>query len=522
MAIFGIPGPGHGGGDDGNRTHDLLLAKQALYQLSYVPGERGAAGTLARLPAHVVALTGPFCGEIYGVTMTTVRDSRRIALLMARILPFLLVLGIVVLPDTGRAELASAPAGQQRIQAGMLDLGNSTSCVVFPSGAVNCWGNSDFGQLGRGNTLSIGDDETPASAGTLSLGSGLSAAAVAASTGLHTCVLTTVGSVKCWGTASSGRLGYGNTTDLGDDETPASAGTVNIGGTATAITAGSVHTCALLSTGAVTCWGPGVSGRLGYGNTTTIGDNETPASAGTVNIGGTAVAVAAGQYHTCALLSTGAVTCWGAGSSGRLGYGNTTTIGDDETPASAGTVNIGGTAIAVATGVDHTCVVLTSGAVKCWGDGAGGGLGYSNTSSIGDDETPATVGSVDLGGVSALATTTTVATTLPPTTTSTAPGLPTTVVTTTTTSPATTTTNTIASTVSRGKSFSSASIAKLAKITVKPGSKISLKVSAATSTRCRVTGTSVKGLRAGACRVTITVKPRTGRSTVRTVTITVK
>ena len=25
------------GGDDGNRTHDLLLAKQALYQLSYVP-----------------------------------------------------------------------------------------------------------------------------------------------------------------------------------------------------------------------------------------------------------------------------------------------------------------------------------------------------------------------------------------------------------------------------------------------------------------------------------------------------
>ena len=409
----------------------------------------------------------------------------------------------------------------------MLDLGNSTSCVVFPSGAVNCWGNSDFGQLGRGNTLSIGDDETPASAGTLSLGSGLSAAAVAASTGLHTCVLTTVGSVKCWGTASLGRLGYGNATDLGDDETPASAGTVNIGGTATAITAGSVHTCALLSTGAVTCWGPGVSGRLGYGNTTTIGDNETPASAGTVNIGGTATAITAGDEHTCALLSTGAVTCWGGNLQGQLGYGNTTTIGDDETPASAGTVNIGGTAVAVATGVDHTCVVLTSGAVKCWGDGADGRLGYSNTSSIGDDETPATVGSVDLGGVSALATTTTVATTLPPTTTSTAPGSSTTVVTTTlptttTTTPATTTTTMIPSTVSRGKSFSSASIAKLAKITVKPGSKISLKVSAATSTRCRVTGTSVKGLRAGACRVTITVKPRTGRSTVRTVTITVK
>ncbi len=31
------PQPATLGGDDGNRTHDLLLAKQALYQLSYVP-----------------------------------------------------------------------------------------------------------------------------------------------------------------------------------------------------------------------------------------------------------------------------------------------------------------------------------------------------------------------------------------------------------------------------------------------------------------------------------------------------
>jgi alpha-tubulin suppressor-like RCC1 family protein len=46
----------------------------------------------------------------------------------------------------------------------------------------------------------------------------------------------------------------------------------------------------------------------------------------------------AGGHHTCASLETGAVRCWGHGAHGRLGYGNTSDIGDDETPASAGDV----------------------------------------------------------------------------------------------------------------------------------------------------------------------------------------
>jgi hypothetical protein len=32
--------------------------------------------------------------------------------------------------------------------------------------------------------------------------------------------------VRCWGRASTGALGYGNIFDIGDDETPASAGDV--------------------------------------------------------------------------------------------------------------------------------------------------------------------------------------------------------------------------------------------------------------------------------------------------------
>ena len=77
---------------------------------------------------------------------------------------------------------------------------------------------------------------------------------------------------------------------------------------------------------------------LGYGHTNNIGDDETPASAGDVNVGGVVVGLGLGRYHTCALLDGGSVRCWGHNNYGQLGYGHTTPIGDDEPPASAGDV----------------------------------------------------------------------------------------------------------------------------------------------------------------------------------------
>lgn len=86
--------------------------------------------------------------------------------------------------------------------------------------------------------------------------------------------------------------------------------------------AGGITTCALLATGSVRCWGYGADGGLGCGNTNNIGDNETPASAGDVPIGDRAVQVSAGSVN-CALLESGNVRCWGFGLFGALGYGNT-------------------------------------------------------------------------------------------------------------------------------------------------------------------------------------------------------
>ena len=272
--------------------------------------------------------------------------------------------------------------------------GSFHTCAVLDFGAVRCWGANTFGELGYGNTDNIGDDETPASAGNVVVGG----AVVDVAPGLdHTCALLETGAVRCWGWGYYGELGYGNTDTIGDDETPASAGDVNVGGTVVQISAGSTHTCAVLDTGAVRCWGSSSYGELGYGNTDTIGDNEAPASAGDVDVGGTVVKISAGNHRTCALLDTGTVRCWGWGLFGALGYGNTNNIGDDESPASAGDVPVGGTVVQMFGGDNHTCVLLDTGAVRCWGSGNAGQLGYGNTEYIGDDESPASAGDVNLG-----------------------------------------------------------------------------------------------------------------------------
>ena len=96
---------------------------------------------------------------------------------------------------------------------------------------------------------------------------------------------------------------------------------------------------ALLETGDIKCWGIG-SPALGYGSMENIGDDEVPADVGAVNVGGAVTQIDTGMAHTCALLETGEVLCWGDASDGRLGYGYGEDIGDDETPTDVGPVQL--------------------------------------------------------------------------------------------------------------------------------------------------------------------------------------
>lgn len=281
----------------------------------------------------------------------------------------------------------------------------SHTCVRHAGGQVRCFGRASDGQLGYGNVVIIGDDEQPSSVGFVDLG-GPTAFIAADGGAFHTCAVMQTGAVICWGRNTDGRLGYALgplNESVGDDETPAEFvaqhGTIDVGGDVIQIVNGNGHTCALLDDATVRCWGLGDSGQLGYGNGNFIGDNETPASAGAVPVGDAVASLGGGWYHTCAVLQTGQVKCWGRGNDGRLGYGNVAWVGLSVTPASVGFVDVGGLAVKIDCGNAHTCALLDDGTIRCWGWGGRGQLGYGNTVSIGDNEAPASAGPVEIGGL---------------------------------------------------------------------------------------------------------------------------
>ncbi|NBD08970.1 RCC1 domain-containing protein [Corallococcus silvisoli] len=254
-----------------------------------------------------------------------------------------------------------------------IQAGERHTCVLFDNANVRCWGLNASGQLGYEHTLDIGDNEHPYTAGNVNLVG--NATQVVTGRG-HTCALLEGGFVRCWGGNTHGQLGYGHTANIGDGEPVASEGYVGLGGRAVKLAAGAEHTCAVLNTGKVRCWGANSQGQLGYGHTQDVGDNEWVWSAGDVDVGGPVQDLTAGASHTCALLTTGKVRCWGQGEFGQLGYGNAATIGDNETPATAGDVDVGGPVLQLSAGKAHTCALLSTGRVVCWGYNNNGQLGY--------------------------------------------------------------------------------------------------------------------------------------------------
>jgi alpha-tubulin suppressor-like RCC1 family protein len=268
--------------------------------------------------------------------------------------------------------------------------GGTHTCAVQEDTTIRCWGLSNMGQLGYGNTDTIGDNEVPGDLGGVQVGGPVSAISTGTS---HTCALTQ-SFARCWGAGTAGKLGYGNQDNIGDNEPAAAPGPVNTNGSLTKVAAGGGHTCALLTSKQVRCWGEGGDGQLGLADSKDIGDDELPKDVSQINLGGDAIDIAVGDTHSCAVLDDGAVRCWGNGANGRLGYGNTDSVGKSNTPSAAGDVDVGANAVKITAGEQHTCVLTDAGKVRCWGSGGNGRLGYGNIMDIGDDEDPSTVGDV--------------------------------------------------------------------------------------------------------------------------------
>ncbi|AKT39591.1 RCC1 domain-containing protein [Chondromyces crocatus] len=277
-----------------------------------------------------------------------------------------------------------------------LSLGAHHACVIRSDGQVKCWGHALHNQLGLSDGKNRGDlpggmgDALPS----VQLGSGRHATAISASSS-HTCAVLDDGQLKCWGTGFEGQLGLGSMhhTGITPEEMGDALPAVDLGRGAltVAVSAAREHTCALLDSGSVKCWGELLFGRLGLGMTyggphgLSIGDGpgEMGDALPTVDLGTgkTAVAIATGDEHTCALLNDARVKCWGNAS--LTGTGSLHDIGHD--PDGMGDalppidLGRGRTVTAIAAGGMHTCALLDDGTVKCWGVNNDGQLGLGDT-----------------------------------------------------------------------------------------------------------------------------------------------
>lgn len=301
--------------------------------------------------------------------------------------------------------------------------GSAHSCALLAlgtgkGGVVKCWGDNAGGQLGLGDNQTRGDEpgEMGAALPFVNLGLGATATQLVAGQA-HTCALLMGGSVKCWGVNGQGQLGLGDTESRGDQ--PGEMGNalpvVDLGAglTALQLAAGALHTCALLSNNTVKCWGSNFNGELGLGDVNHRGDQpgEMGDALPAVDLGSTvsAGAITAGHGATCARLVMGGLKCWGRNDSGQLGQGDIMDRGDGPTEMGKElpVIELGNglTVTKVVAGAFHLCASLSNGTLKCWGNNSGGQLDTGDKQHRGDQ--PGEMGdalpAVNLGGASALA-----------------------------------------------------------------------------------------------------------------------
>jgi alpha-tubulin suppressor-like RCC1 family protein len=293
-----------------------------------------------------------------------------------------------------------------------ISAGSNFSCSVTAHGAVQCWGDDTYGQLGNST-----GDSSAVPATVMDLTSGI--ASVSAGEGTWACAITEGGAVLCWGnnTASGG---------LGDGLTDVSSAPVTVNGLTSGVTALSVghgSACAVTAGGSVKCWGDDTYGELGDGSAADSAvdaqapvaclrgmvcpDAGTPSSPVPVQVTGLtsgATAVSVGNNFACAITARGGVKCWGDNTSGQLGDGSTTSR---SVPVQVTGLTSGVTSVSAggAEGLGFACAVTAGGSVMCWGAYNEGQLGIPSTTGGTPVQVQGIRGatSVSVGGASACA-----------------------------------------------------------------------------------------------------------------------
>jgi alpha-tubulin suppressor-like RCC1 family protein len=237
----------------------------------------------------------------------------------------------------------------------------SSYCAVLTTGGVDCWG-SNNGLLGNGTTTS--DSDVPVAVegvgGVGSLGGVFSLAA----DGDGYCAVVSSGAVDCWGDNPYGDLGDGTSTSSDVPVTVSGVGGSGSLGAVVSLVGGSSSYCAALSSGAVSCWGDNLHGELGNGTSTS---SDVPVVASGVTMA-TSIAVDSAESF-CAGLSSGGIDCWGFNQNNQLGnssviYGPGNLSSSSDVPVAVSGVM---TASSLIGGGGSYCALLTAGSVTCWG-----------------------------------------------------------------------------------------------------------------------------------------------------------
>jgi alpha-tubulin suppressor-like RCC1 family protein len=256
-------------------------------------------------------------------------------------------------PDPGLASEKGEPQDFPDLAAGA-----GHSCLLTTTGRIECWGANQYGQLGgKDGPFTLLENGPPFSGripGDWAKAKvrGLTGKAVAVSSGYyHTCALVGVGGVQCWGWNASGQLGTGTNVD---SDTAVHVQGLDI--PVTAIDLGVSHSCALMETGDVRCWGENENGQLGDG---TRENSNSPVTV--QGLTDKVVQIAAGGMFTCALTENGELYCWGNGANGRF---------SDDSEVNPTPVLVDGldqNVDLIVAGDFHLCARTTSGEILCWG-----------------------------------------------------------------------------------------------------------------------------------------------------------
>ena len=274
--------------------------------------------------------------------------------------------------------------------------GRAHSCALHQTGSITCWGHNNWGQLGNGQIIQSSENNT---SDTPVRVAGITDATAITTGWDHSCALHQDGAITCWGINWNGQLGNGTKTPYLIDDSADPSVPVRVTGIvdATAITAGSQHSCALRQTGAISCWGDNGAGQLGNGQSTgywkSISDWKDGTTDSSVPVGADgitdATAITADGGHSCALHQDGTITCWGSNWNGQLGNGAKSYF-------SSVPVGVSGItdATAITAGFDHSCVLHQTGAISCWGANDAGQLGNGQSGEDADSSVPVKVNGI--------------------------------------------------------------------------------------------------------------------------------